>query len=229
MQINRRELNGLLFASPFFLPSCSVLSDIVFRYRLTVNVRTPQGLSTGSSVIEIRSSSGSNWLGPEASTARAEIIGEAVTVKLPSGELLFALLHDPSGDAVSCVFAAYGNDLSKLGKAANWEVRTKALQHMSGIREVPPDRYPMIVRFENILRPSSIENINPMELSSVFGAGYAIDSVTAEITDEHITSGISDTLPWIDEYYGKMLDGSRLGNGSDLASNVSTAFFMQGQ
>ncbi len=64
-----------------------------YRYRLTVEVDTPEGLKTGPSVIEVRQS-----MGRSAGTGFGEIImrrvhGEAVSVDLPGGRTLFALLR----------------------------------------------------------------------------------------------------------------------------------------
>ena len=65
-----------------------------YRYRLTVEVDTPQGLRTGSSVIQVASSvSGPYALRP--GVVSTQVKGEAVAVDLPGGKVLFALLSKP--------------------------------------------------------------------------------------------------------------------------------------
>jgi hypothetical protein len=69
----------------FNYPTC------MFRYKLTAEVMTPDGLKTGSSVIEVRYSSGHPL--PNPGRWRADSLsGEAVYVDLGGGKNLFVLL-----------------------------------------------------------------------------------------------------------------------------------------
>ncbi|HEY8604753.1 MAG TPA: hypothetical protein VIL62_10545, partial [Tsuneonella suprasediminis] len=91
----RRFLSGVAASGlALSLPACSLADDTpTYRYRLKVEVETPEGLKTGSSVIEVEQS-----MGRSAGTGFGEIImrrvhGEAVAVDLPGGRTLFALLR----------------------------------------------------------------------------------------------------------------------------------------
>ena len=67
-----------------------------YRYRMTVEVDTPAGLRTGSSVIEVTT----RWdnAPPHASGVHSRVRGQAVAVDMPGGDTLFALLrNDKSG------------------------------------------------------------------------------------------------------------------------------------
>lgn len=66
-----------------------------YRYRLTVEVETPEGLRIGSSVIEVRTHKGAAFPGPEAATAQVQVRGEAVAVDLGYRGVVFALLTGP--------------------------------------------------------------------------------------------------------------------------------------
>ena len=57
------------------------------RYRLTAEVQTPEGVRTGSSVIE------TTW---DRGLSGATVKGEAVAVDLPNGQTLFVLLRTAS-------------------------------------------------------------------------------------------------------------------------------------
>ena len=76
-----------------------------YRYRLTVEVDTPQGLRTGSSVIEVHSVREHGYMERLLTTAK----GEAVAVDLPGGKVLFALLTGENGswDAAGGLRDAY--------------------------------------------------------------------------------------------------------------------------
>src|SRR5262245_578483 len=64
-----------------------------YRYRLTVEVDTPEGLKSGSSVIETTVQDNTeSWGPPESRMVRSRTKGEAVFVDLGSGKHVIALL-----------------------------------------------------------------------------------------------------------------------------------------
>ena len=67
---------------------------VTYRYRLTIEVETPQGLRSGSSVIEttIRDTTGAVLSTPEARTISSKVRGEAVFVDLGEGRNVVAIL-----------------------------------------------------------------------------------------------------------------------------------------
>ncbi len=84
---------GLLLAA-MSLAGCGAADDVPdFRYRLTVEVETSEGLRTGSSVIEVQQSLGRSAMNPAGQRISRRIRGEAVAVELPLGQTLFALLR----------------------------------------------------------------------------------------------------------------------------------------
>lgn len=77
------------------LASCGLGGDgpPTYRYRLTVEVDTPEGLRTGSSVIEVTQRMVRPGSDPASKAVRRRARGEAVAVDLPAGRTLFALLR----------------------------------------------------------------------------------------------------------------------------------------
>ena len=75
--------------------------SVTYRYRLTVEVETPDGMRSGSSVIEtnIHDTTGNWWALGEARRASSRVRGEAVFVDLGSGRNVVALLaRGPQAD-----------------------------------------------------------------------------------------------------------------------------------
>lgn len=68
-------------------------------YRMTVEVETPQGLRSGSSVLESTLVAGPQT--GQAGGAISSLKGETVTVDLPDRQTLFALLSSPSQHSAS--------------------------------------------------------------------------------------------------------------------------------
>lgn len=89
---------GVLMAS-LFLTACGIGGEDFtpdYRYRLTVEVETPEGLRTGSSVIEVMQRIVRPGSHPSSWAIDRRIRGEAVAVDLPQGQTLFALLRSES-------------------------------------------------------------------------------------------------------------------------------------
>lgn len=76
----------------------------------------------------------------------------------------------------------------------------RAVQRAEGPRDLPPEAYPILVSFADITEPASVFEVDPADLSAAFGAGYALEQITLEITDEPVTEGIKNLLSWLSEY-----------------------------
>ena len=210
MMTRRKFGRGVLgvVASAVLLSGCGLIKSYKpFRYRLTVEVDTPQGLRTGSSVIEVERGEVGTTLGGANTEAR----GEAVAVDLPGGQTLFALMK---GDAETYNFPAevmflvtpYKRDDGGDGMApvevvrANTKLnvvpRTRPAFFNPG-KEPPISAYPMMVRFRNIADPKTVERVDPDNLAASFGDGVKLRRITAQLTEDDVTTGIEKRLVWL--------------------------------
>jgi hypothetical protein len=198
----------LALAAALVLSACG--SSESYRQRITVEVETPEGLKTGSSVSEVEWSY-SDAFG-ELGGSRAGARGEAVAVDLPDGQILFALRRsetDPDWLA-SAAARAVGDQIppQSRGKGGYFEDH-----HLSGNFE--PEHYPMLVRFRDIHNPTTMEIVDPDHLEGVFGNGVRIRRITLQITDDSVTSGIEKRLTWLPGLHGSYLDGSSIGSAKN--------------
>jgi hypothetical protein len=182
--ITRRGLFGILAAgTAALLAGCGSRETI--RYKLTVEVETPEGVKSGHSVNEVI------WGGasPVAKAVFGGLAGgsmdwrgEAVAVDLPKGQTLFVLLHS----AASEEWAGWvSQDVPKDGSAA--PVPRK--DNMGN------DNIPYFVRFKDIADPKSVEQVYPDDFAKSFGAGYRLKTLTLQRTSEPVTVGIGNRLP----------------------------------
>ena len=56
---------------------------------------------------------------------------------------------------------------------------------------------PTIVRFRDIADPKSVEQVDPDDLAKSFGPGVKLKSLTVQMTDEPVTTGIEKRLGWL--------------------------------
>ena len=218
-----------------------------YRYRLTVEVATPQGVRSGSSVIEVRTARAGDLaiVSPRALSSSAR--GEAVAVDLPGGQILFALLRSDTNSewakggfeqlaAVTPIKEAekmddeYGARSARvlLLKGPQVLPRQAPFAVSRGAKPTdPPTAYPMLVRFRDIADPKSVERVDPDALAKSFGPGTTLRSITVERTEDAVTTGIARRLPRADAKGFYNWDGQS--NPSDPANTVlMTTDFMQG-
>jgi hypothetical protein len=182
--------------------ACASLNTTL-RYRLTVVVDTPQGVRTGSSVVEVKGALSPAFPGPEAGGARLHIRGEATPVKLADGRYLFAvfawqpeprriftMLTTPFGDQLP----PRSPDPSAFSKRMMEQFR--ALADAKGVRQVKPEDYPVIATFAEIANPYSIRIAPARNISSIL-PGYRVRLMTVEITNAPISNKIMRILPWL--------------------------------
>ena len=170
-----------LLAAAFSLTACSAADDATpdYRYRLTVEVDTPKGLRTGSSVIEVRQSMGRTAMSGFGKAINRRAYGEAVAVDLPDGRVLFALLRSENNvDWASSIMQQMAPKTS-----AAWEDSFDDVLLIRGEKELPRrflppnpaweprDGYPMLVTFGDLDDPTSVERVDPDDLATSFGEG----------------------------------------------------------
>ena len=198
-----------------------------FRYRMAVEVETPEGLRSGHSVHEIRAANQNN-LGLAPPSRKIEKTGEAVAVDLPNGQTLFVLA--PSPDRVQQVLdPEWRNDWVESAKriadrktsgVLNFPIDTKRDRSPDGL---PRSHAGLFVRFRDISKPDTVEEVNPERLDEAFGPGYALRRVTVQLTDEPPTSGIERRLPWLPEHYNFKFSGDRYWSADNAHKGISAS------
>lgn len=176
------------------LSACSVQDYSEYRFRMTVEVDTPEGLRTGSSVYQVSAWNTGSML-PDANKRQRQVKGEAVFVALPHGQNLFVLrktftaLGDLAELSMLALDPAYANDFVESAYRIKHRqgVRTKAV--------VRPGFNPKLVTFRNITDPRTVEQVNASHLDASFGKGISLRRITVQLTEDRVTWGLQDILP----------------------------------
>ena len=210
-----------------------------YRYRLTIEVDTPQGLRTGSSVAEVHTTKQGTWNIDSPGVINSVVFGEAVAVDLPNGQTLFAVLSDNWSMHIGRAFEASVPPTGVIDLRA----RTKAMRADRALRTLPDWSdskrtrndpgiriYPLLVRFRDIADPASVEEVPYDNLAASFGEGYALRRMTVQRTRDRITTGIEQRLPWLEDLRNRhvRLNGSMSGAiMNDEPSNTLSASSFQ--
>ncbi|QWG22846.1 hypothetical protein KMZ93_23305 [Bradyrhizobium sediminis] len=190
---------GLLFGGLIYLNRPD------HKYRLTVEVQTPDGVRSGSGVMAIYQGKISGPL-PEA-VAGVSMKGDAVYVDLGGGRNLIAILahgenasyYDGMGFLAMNAFAAAGR-----------KVPFKEVKLLSGTVQLYGNLIPTLVTFADVADPKTARVLAPPNIEAAFGAGYHLKRVTLEMLPaglwpfdfggplgEPVTRGVERRLPWI--------------------------------
>jgi hypothetical protein len=173
-----------------------------WKQKLQVVVQTPEGEKTGDAVAAVTAQLQFS-LGAAGTVAIRRLQGEATVVELGQGKYLFALLNEESKYLADFAFVRR----DEQGNEEFWG-RLEASKGSSAT--LPSGHYPMLVTFDNINDPKSVKEVKPSDLEAAFGVGYALKSITLEITDEKVTEGVVEkVLTWVSTLWPNQLDGSR--------------------
>lgn len=227
--VSRRTFALAVAVAPLALSACGMLGRRLptYRYRLTVEVRTPEGLRSGSSVIEVQTMVGGWFRLPDENILEIRTWGEAVVVDLGRRGVLFALLgndgSDWAGGAMNLVTPtpphADGQD-----PYSEWHA---AILKNHGLKVLPPPRpgsrepgphpsagqgetstYPTFVRFRRLSDPKTVEIVDVDHMSAAFGPGVTLNRITVELTEDPVSKGITKYIPWISEVQGSIARGN---------------------
>ena len=189
---------------------------------MTLEVDTPNGGRRGSGVYQV-SAQKRAALAPTGEAREWHVAGEAVAVDLPGGKCLFALLrtaaihNDLAGMSMSTLDPAFRNDMIECAQR---------IANKEGIRSpatVPITEYPLLVTFEDVAVPASVEVIKPAEMSTSFGSGVRLTSIKVEVTDDALTTGLRQRLPWLKKGSPHVATGPRLIANPDPYDHSSVA------
>jgi len=195
-------------AAPAFLEA--LLGDsITWRYKLTFNVSTPDGVKSASSVVEVKSDvSGSFWKTGVADHAN----GEALYLDLgPGRRPIVALIWRPVELRRWRTNTRWGEvspsgllrALMGITHKPDYNYQTDFLDEIrrmksnKGIYQVAPKDLPDLVTFADVADPNSVMVVDGEHLDATLGPGVAWQAITIQIVDEPVTRGLPEKLPWL--------------------------------
>ena len=177
------------------------------KFRLTVEVTTPDGIKTGSGILAVVPDRNYNRGG------RTTTRGEAVFVDLgqdgAKGRNLVALLAHRQGAKLDFDDINYVA-LRAYGAARGSRVSFNDIQRQTGVVPLEGDLVPVLVSFGDPSDPGTARLVAGDNAEAVLGEGYAIRGLRVEVVPngfwpidfggafgEPVTRGIDAKLPWL--------------------------------
>lgn len=189
------------------LATCSNRTDTL-RYRLTIEIETPDGVRSGSAVQEIVNHAKIPWL-PGGDSYRAEWIGEAVAIDLPGG----TLFHTGSADWLLGVALQYGTTVPAIDTTAAkvWPQSRpdliRALRSENAEVVLVPEQVSKavdwtwfrMIRFADIADPTTLRRIRMPSPPASFESGFRVRRIRFKVTKDPLTDTITQRLPWLND------------------------------
>ncbi|MEH2547339.1 hypothetical protein V1283_003984 [Bradyrhizobium sp. AZCC 2262] len=201
------EMNFKWFG-PLALLAALVIGDQIrinrpaHKYRLTVEVETPEGRKSASGVMAVH---------PDRSYTRrgqTRTLGDAIFVDLGQGKNLVALLAHVDKNLVldDMNYVALRAYLAATGK----RVPFSEMSRLTGVVLVKGELIPVLVSFADQAMPGTARVVLPDDAEAVLGKGYRLQGISVEVVPngywpldfggalgEAVTRGIQAKLPWL--------------------------------
>lgn len=173
---------------------------------MTVEVQTPSGQKSGSSVqelvllrknlIPLPGAGGADWGGG------FKTYGEAPFVDLGNGEVLFTTLHDakysyPRMITSVALEALRIFELRKPLPIGSDAIIMNDLVKAKSLNVLKREHYPMLATFTNTAEPKSLVEVSPDNLNARFGPGYTLSKITFQVVDQStpLTTALTARFP----------------------------------
>ena len=217
------------FVGPLLLLAALVVGDQIrinrpnHKYRLTVEVETPEGVKSASGVMAVH---------PDRSYSRGgktSTKGDAVFVDLGGGKNLVALLAhvDKSLELDEINYVAL-----RAYKAAGQNVSFNQMSRMTGTVPVTGEVIPVLVSFADPADPATARLVPLDNIEGALGKGIRLRGISAEVVPngvwpldfggplgDPVTRGIEAKLPWLngaDNAAGRALQAAGLRTGEAI-------------
>jgi hypothetical protein len=206
--MQRRGLIGALSGAAVIVLGVILLASLIYfyrpdhKYRLTVEVETPQGVKSAAGVMAIYKDRISiAGIGGGVSTK-----GDAIFVDLGGGRNVIALVvHGKDGLDFDGMSHLALNAFASAGE----RVPFNEVKDLSGKVPVTGALIPTLITFTDLADPLSARELAPADIGAVLGDGYRLRDVTLETVPvgfwpfdfggglgEPVTRGIQAKFPW---------------------------------
>jgi hypothetical protein len=199
--MNFRWLGPVVLLAALFVGDQIRINRPGHKYRLTVEVETPEGLKTGSGVVSVHPDRGYSRHGHTSTK------GDAVFVDLGGGKNLVTLMAhiDNIVDLDGMNYLAL-----RAYKAAGRNVSFNEMSRMSGAVPVIGALIPVLVTFTDVRDPATAREVPSEAMAAALGDGFRLRGLVVEVVPnglwpldfggplgEPVTRGIEAKLPWL--------------------------------
>ena len=168
-----------------------------WKYKITIEVETPEGIVSGSAVRQISARLGVRLM-PEVKPVQYDIKGEAVVVDLRERGILFGLIDWTAPWEVEAAFPLrtidYAEKLNYYSNLPNGKTAELTYNHPKMVTFTDREDPKTVALVYHQKRGGRIGEVSGVEdhFEEFFGEGVRLKGITIEMTDEPVTWGKVD-------------------------------------
>lgn len=205
-----------------------------YRFRLTFEFIVDGRTVIGAGVWKESASLGSAF--PNGSIVHSGLNGDAISIDLGRPGMIFVILSGFNGRVTTDRLyhvslsdwepnRAFKPYLSAALGPRRPETYRELRERLPGRKiELDLDYLPAFVSFRDRNDPNSGFLIAARDFAAVFGPGVALQRATIELTDDPVTRGISNQLPWVAKRKRNLLDATSM-NSADGRFTPNIPYF----
>jgi hypothetical protein len=216
-----------------------------YRYKLTLEVEDNGYRQTASNVVEVTRTISPPSFPLYVASYDDRARGEALVMQLSDGALLVATLQardwtlpsrrDPRyrnprrwGAYAPFVVLQLAYGLEQVNgvqeEAGPYRDEVLRLQAQRGAREISFTDLPDLVTFSDPSDPSTVALVDPEHLARSFGPNVRLVRALIEVTDEPVTRGLEQSLPWVSTLQTDLSD-DRSSSENAVAQHLDRGWF----
>ncbi len=218
------KLGAVVFLTAF-LAGCTSSE----RYKMTVEVDTPDGLRTGSAVREVWKPLDIPFPALGETSNYPNLSGEAVVVDIGDKRHLFALLASnqwgrefSTSVRLNYLYDHRNKPPVKIdGPVEIWPIPAKSSSYAYGFEHGMETPTPLFIAFHDEQDPSTVFVVDKKDAANSLGSGFDIRRITVERTSDPVTQIIDQVLPWLRLERNSLI--LRNASGTNLSADYITA------
>ncbi len=165
-----------------------------FHYRLTVQVEVDGEIKEASGVVGIRWLDTPDW--PNAAAFKFHAFGQTLLVDLGSYGVLFVPLSaSEEREGLDAKRLPFGQQVPRTHDVVERAINAK------GPSQVAPHNLPQFIWQPQLNDPSSAVVVTARQFPEVISPNVRLVGVWTEITEEPVSTGLEEEVPWIGEMY----------------------------
>lgn len=158
-----------------------------WRYKITIEIETPEGIKSGAAVREVRAwKNAAKLINPDVAPIEYEVIGEAVVVDLGKRGLLFGLID---WDSYEEVYNSFPFNSFDVDKRLHY-YRSLKIGSMAKLQK----RRPQLIAFKDLSDSKTLHRLSYEHLDDFFGNNVQFKQVIVEITDASVEWNIDNII-----------------------------------
>lgn len=194
MKIGFIAMVVILFAGTAYAAKDYVVPT-TWRYKITIEIETPEGIKSGSAVREVRAwKNAAKLVNPDLREVTYRTFGEAVQIDLGESGVIFYPIDWDSNSLLEGAFPS--SEKNSWSRVEYYKSLPKGLKKVQ-------EGWMSFIWLKDLTGAEPMRRLDSKDFVNVFGDGFRLKQTVTEITDDPVTWKLDDFLNRLAGKFGK--------------------------